>query len=107
MARATRAVSSGMGEIACGCNDMGLLLLMSSFVLITLSFSYSTIILLLLLFPFANRVQRCTAPFRAARYPFQIRPVPRHRFSVAACQRTRLAELRRDSPDCVRVAQGS
>src|SRR5258708_6396496 len=63
MARATRAVSSGMGEIACGCNDMGLLLLMSSFVLITLSFSYSTIILLLLLCPFANRVNVCTSLF--------------------------------------------
>src|SRR5260221_1846634 len=57
-ARATRAVSSGMGGRAWGCNDIGLLLLVGSLVILTL-FRLFYHLLLLPLLPFANRVFFC------------------------------------------------
>src|SRR5258708_31705433 len=59
-ARATRAVSSGMGGRAWGCNDIGLLLLVGSLVILTL-FRLFYHLLLLPLLPFANRVFFCTS----------------------------------------------
>src|SRR5260221_4462924 len=60
-ARATRAVSSGMGGRAWGCNDIGLLLLVGSLVILTL-FRLFYHLLLLPLLPFANRVESCQRP---------------------------------------------
>src|SRR5260221_12460527 len=65
-ARATRAVSSGMGGRAWGCNDIGLLLLVGSLVILTL-FRLFYHLLLLPLLPFANRVFFCTRLTRKRR----------------------------------------
>src|SRR5258707_2145648 len=69
-ARATRAVSSGMGGRAWGCNDIGLLLLVGSLVILTL-FRLFYHLLLLPLLPFANRVLFCTVKSPTSHPPAQ------------------------------------